>query len=319
MKPVKLYFAGVWGGKAEEEVKLGIRNKLISYLYRTQLDTWLQASRGVPGSIIIDSGAYSVWSKGSEVDIGEYIEYCQEMIRIGKQEGKDIRVVSLDVIPGRRGQTINLHKTINPNNLSLIEEAAKKGYMNLKKMVKAGLKPIHVFHYGEDWKWLHKMVELTDYIGLSPTKYPSVPERKEWMYSVFEYMYKHNIDVDVHGFAIWMPSVLKVLPFTSCDAITWQLVAGLGRIYFPVGGFSNPDYSKNPIVLDVSERISSKGLDELTNEKIKIIENDGYSIEELQSSGEARCLVNIRYFLEFEKWVNEYRKDKTFKCRTKLF
>ncbi len=317
LKPIKLYFAGMWGGKVEEEVKLGVRNKLFSYLNHTQPKIWFKASKGVEGNVIIDSGAFSAWSRGVKIDIGEYIEYCQEIIHLGKQEGKEVRVVNLDIIPGQQGQTITLHKVRNSTNLSLIEEAAKGGYMNLKKMVKAGLKPIHVFHYGEDWKWLHRMTELTDYIGLSPTKYPGVPARKQWMVSVFEYMSKHNIDVDTHGFAVFMPSVLKVLPFTSCDATTWQLTAGLGKIYFPVGGFSNPDYSKNPLVIHVSERLSIKGLNALTNEKLKMLEKDGYSYEDLQSH-ETRCRVNIRYFLELEKWLNKYRANKSFRTRTVL-
>lgn len=318
MKPIKMYFAGLWSGRQNEEVKIGIKNKLLSYVRRSDIELWLKVSEGLPGNIIIDSGAFSVWSRGATVDLGEYIEFCQEMIHRGKQEGKEIRVVSLDVIPGQQGKTDNLHKIRNPTNLALIEEAAQEGYNNLKKMVNAGLKPIHVFHYGEDWKWLHKMVELTDYIGLSPTKYPCVAARKEWLISVFEYMYKHNIDVDVHGFAVFMPTILKILPFTSCDATTWQLAGGLGRIYVPVGGFSNPDYSQTPLIVNVSERICVKGLDDLTKEKLKMLERDGYSYEDLQRH-EVRCRINIRYFLELEKWLNEYRADKSFRCRTKLF
>ncbi len=319
MKPIKLYFAGAWCGKAkEEEVELGIRNKLVSYLYPEQLESWFEVSKGAEGNIIIDSGAFSAWTKGLEIDVGEYIEYCQEMIHRGKQEGKEVRVVNVDVIPGKKGDSSALNRIRSSTNLSLIEEAAERGYINLRKMTKAGLKPIHVFHQGEDWKWLHKMVELTDYIGISPANDLGVTTRKRWMISVFEYMYKHNIDVDTHGFAVWMPPILKSLPFTSCDAATWRLLAAWGKIYFPVGGFSNPDYGQNPLILSVSKRLNAKGLELLTDKKLKMIEEEGYSYEDLQS-WEVRCRINIRYFLGLEKWVNEYRAKRSFHTRTGLF
>ena len=318
MKPIKLYFSGGCKGKsAKEEVELGVRNKLVSYFYPEQLESWFEISKGIEGSVMIDSGAYSAWTRGVEIDLGKYIEYCQEMIHRGKQEGKEVLVVNLDVIPGKKGQTRSLSKIRSPANISVIEEAAEKGYQNLKKMIKAGLKPIHVFHQGEDWKWLHKMVELTDYIGISPANDLCVDARKKWIVSVFEYMYKHNIEVDTHGFGVWMSPILKSLPFTSCDAVSWMLLAAMGSINYPVGGFSNPDYSQIPHSLHVSARLSSKGLGKLTKEKLKMLEQDGYTYEDLQD-WETRCRVNIRYFVEFEKWLNEYRKDKTFRPRPSL-
>lgn len=320
VKPIKLYFAGAWHGKIEDEnhIYKQIKNKLVSYLYPDQLETWFEVSKGRKGSIIIDSGAFSAWSQGCEVDLGAYIEYCHEMIHRGKQEGKEVHVVNLDVIPGKKGLSQTLNSIKSSRNISMIEEAAEKGFQNLIKMTKAGLKPIHVFHQGEDWKWLHKMTEYTDYIGISPANDLSTKSRKAWMRSVFEYMVKHNIEVDTHGFAVWMPAVLKTLPFTSCDAVTWRVAAGWGQIYYPVGGFSNPDYSKSPHILVVSERRASKGLEELTKKKLEMLERDGYSYDELQT-WQGRCNVNIRYFLEFEKWLNEYRKNIEFSVQNTLF
>jgi len=319
MKPVKLYFAGAWAGKCnEEESRLGIKNKLVSYLYPDQLESWYAVSKGKEGNIIIDSGAFSAWTRGLEIDLGKYAEYCHEMIYKGEQDGKAVKVVNIDVIPGRKGNSSSLNKVRSEANQNLIEDAAKEGYKNLKRLIGKGLTPIHVFHQGERWEWLHKMVELTDYIGISPANDLSVTSRKAWMASVFEYMEKHNIKVDTHGFAVWMPSILKSLPFTSCDAVTWRVLAAWGGIYYPVGGFTNPDYSKGPHILHVSARKSAKGLTILTEKKLEMIEQDGYTYEELQK-WETRAKINIRYFLEFEQWLNTYRASKTFTIRDSLF
>jgi hypothetical protein len=42
MQPIKLYFAGAWAGSKcnIEERDLGIKNKLVSYLYPEQLQSW---------------------------------------------------------------------------------------------------------------------------------------------------------------------------------------------------------------------------------------------------------------------------------------
>ena len=79
MKLIKLYFAAAWSStenSAAHEIDAGISNKLVSFLYKYQLEDWAQSSEGKEGNIIIDSGAFSAWNKGSFVNIDEYIEYC---------------------------------------------------------------------------------------------------------------------------------------------------------------------------------------------------------------------------------------------------
>lgn len=317
---ISLYFAGpIWKKRFADDIDLGevIQNKLSAYSYPTQLDEWFACSAGKCGKIIVDSGAFSAWSKGIELDINAYIQYCLKMIYTGKKEQKEVRVVNIDVIPGKKGQSALLNRVRSCENTNVIETAAREGFRNLRRMVKAGIKPIHVFHQGESWKWLHKMVEYTDYIGISPANDMSVLSRKEWMLSVFEYMDKHNIDVKTHGFAVWMPSILKTLPFTSCDAATWRIAAAWGNIYYPVGGFSNPDYSVDPLILQVSKQKNIKGLGILTKEKLKMFESDGYSFEYLQDF-KNRALVNVRYFLGLENWLKKYWSKKLFCARFKL-
>ena len=49
----------------------------------------------------------------------------------------------------------------------------------------------------------------------------------------------------------------------------------------------------------------------LVLEKMKQIEDDGYTYEEIQSF-DVRCEINIRYILGLEKWVNQYRQGIEF-------
>jgi len=320
MKPIKLYFAGSFTGSTSKsiEVELGVRNKLCSYVYPNQFTSWLDVSAEVPGNIIIDSGAFSVWKSGKEIDLDAYVDYAKEAIRKGKERNKNVRIVNLDVIPGKVGQSTGLNRNQKKENRAIIDEAAKEGYKNLIKMLRRGVTPIHVFHQGESWKWLNKMIEKTDYIGISPANDMSIPAKKEWIRSVFEYLERNNVKVDTHGFAVWMPTILRDFPWTSCDAATWRLVAAWGCIYYPQGGFQNPDYSKPPLILSVSEKRVGKGLQAATPGKLRILERDGYSYEALQK-WERRAEVNIRYFLGLQEWLNKKKARTEFRARTKGF
>ena len=325
MKPIKIYFAAAWAGGGQGErilVAEGIRNKLCSYVYPSQLSGWFEAIKEVPvqfrGSLIVDSGAFSAWNRGQEINLDDYIQYSHRAITEASKLGEEIRIVNLDVIPGKVGQTKTLTRNFsNANNTEIIENAAKKGYENLCKMLKDGIRPIHVFHQGENLKWLDRMIEKTDYIGISPANDMAILSRRNWIESVFDYLYKNNIDIKTHGFAVHSREILINYPWTSCDAASWRLSAGMGNIYFPVGGYKNPDFSKKAFSLNISEKKTARGTRGMTNKIIEILEESGFSYQELQS-WQVRTRLNIRYFLALEKWINKKRAKKEYKPRKKM-
>ena len=339
MKPINLYFAAVWAGQKSGEMgTLGVKNRLVSYHYPNQFPSWLEVTGNDKGNIILDSGAFSAWNKGAHIDIEDYIDFALEAIDKGSALNKTVRVVNLDVIPGKKGETRHLSTT-------QINAAAKEGFFNMKHMMEAGITPIHVFHQGESWKWLERMVDKVPYIGISPANDMSVPSRKQWVEGVFEYMYKNNVTADTHGFAVWVPDLLKDLPWTSCDAATWRLVSAYGGIYYPNGGFANPDFSKGSSsfsILSVSDKKGQKtrggsknesetlpdgfdlsydaipthkGMADLLPGKLAMLAKDGYTFEDLQS-WDTRAEINIRFFLAMEKWLNEYKKTHAYLPRS---
>lgn len=321
MKPVRLYFAGpIFNPKEARGIELNrqITNRLVSYLYPSQLNDWCRQVSQVKGRVILDSGAFSAWVKNKTIPIDAYIKYAQEAIKIAADDNKQLRVVNLDVIPGSPGTSTHLNTVQTTENKKIIDKAAAEGYENLLRMKDAGITPIHVFHQGEDWEWLHKMIEHTDYIGVSPANDMSVKSRVSWMRSVFSYIHQNKIQIKTHGFAVWMLPVLKTLPFTSADAATWRIVAAWGSIMYPIGGFKNPDYSKLPLTFCVSERRTAKGMGVLTPKKLKQLTDDGYTYDELQSF-DVRCEINIRYILGLEQWVNQYRKGIEFQSDKGFF
>jgi len=322
MRPIKIYFAGSWG--APPELASGIKHRLISHAYPGQFKRWLEMNPTEPGEIILDSGAFSAWNKGEKIDIDDYIESAHEVIEKAAEKNKETHVVNLDVIPGKVGKTKDLNalagsKEKMKTNRKKIEKAASQGFENMKIMIENGITPIHVFHQGEDWKWLDKMIEYTDYIGISPANDLSQDAKHRWMESVFEYLYKNGADVKTHGFAVTALRSIKNLPWYSCDSTTWRLLAGFGKVIYPCRGFDSggPVLSNDDFIhIDVSEQHGGRGYT-ITEEEIKLIQNDGYSYEDLQDHmGRAR--INLRFFLKLEEDLNTYKMKKTYKPRKTL-
>ena len=126
-------------------------------------------------NLIIDSGAYTAWTKGSEVDLDEYINFSKEI-----QNNNNLRslvIVNLDIIPGRFGSVPCKED---------IEMASQEGWENFEKMKRSGLEVMHLFHQHEDIKWLRKLMkEKTDYIGISPANDMRSEARLKWLKGVF--------------------------------------------------------------------------------------------------------------------------------------
>lgn len=313
MEPIKLYFAGVWPSSQDSD--LGITNRLLTYAYPAEIDVWARQNGDTPGSLLIDSGAFSAWNKGKHIDLPKYIEFVHKTTDKFTTLNKEVRAVNLDVIPGSVGKTASLNAiygslaTINANK-QVIEEAAKEGYRNLKIMKSEGITPIHVYHQGEDIKWLHRMVEQTDYIGVSPANDMPTNSKKRWITSIFEYMYKEGITVKTHGFAVWILDIMKDLPWTSCDASTWLLMAARGAIRVPLKGFGT-GFTPESVVMAISDKSTPKGHGLSTPLILRTLEEQGYPYESLQQ-WQVRAVYNARYYMRLEQWLNEYKKTRAF-------
>lgn len=310
MNKITLYFAA----SLHEEASSMIKNRLFSYAYPEELKKWIDRidEKKGEGKVIIDSGAFSAWNAGREIDIDDYIDFATTYSHILESKGKKVRVVNLDVIPGEKGSTSSICRY----NSKVIKEAATKGFKNLLYFLQKGIIPIHVFHQGEDFKWLERMCEKTDYIGVSPANDVAIKQKKLWIKKVFDFLYINKIKVDTHGFGIFGFDLIKDFPFTSCDATTSRLQAGYGNIMYPKRGFTSPLFG-SPVCVNVKEKrlfnLSYKK--ELEN----MLCRDGYSLEELSTSSKKRTELNVRTCLWIEKVLNDYKSTKEYKPRVGLF
>ena len=164
-------------------------------------------------SIIIDSWAFTVWTKWSVIDIDEYWKRC---VDIQKQfwHKTTIYFVSLDVIPSR--------PWVKPTKQDR-EDSAKQSwenYLYLEKNYKVKWMP--VFHQHEDFKWVEKYIDYwVEYLWISPANDLRPKERLKWLqYLYHNYLIKTKIKT--HWFWVSTMLLVKNIPFFSYDSMSWK-------------------------------------------------------------------------------------------------
>lgn len=164
-------------------------------------------------NIIIDSGAFSAWTKKIIIDIDQYIALCKELFLSRKE---NMYFVNLDVIPGDFGRKPTKDE---------IEKSAQKGWNNMEHMENNGIKCIHVFHQHEDFKWLDKLVKHQEYIGISPANDVTKQQRMVWLDQVFG---RIKNTVKTHGFGATAQEIIHRYPWFSVDSTSWKAPAVWG-------------------------------------------------------------------------------------------
>jgi len=195
-----------------------VEHILVSYAFVKKVDELFAKMDGyVPKTLILDSGAFSVWSNGGYVDLFAYKLFAQRL-RDALPSSVELNVVNLDVLPGKFGQMPTEQER---------EESAIHGWENLQEFQKEGFKVIHVYHQHEHLKWLDKMRSELDYIGISPANDVSMKQKLQFMDSCYV---KIKASIKTHGFAVTSPDQLYRYPLFSADSSSWIAGARYGTI-----------------------------------------------------------------------------------------
>lgn len=215
--------------KARPLAAAAVSRILVSFVYDAErIFPRLMAEQGIAADqldMMLDSGAFTVWTKGIEIDLAEYIEWAKAYTA----EVPRSRVVNLDVLPGRPGREPSGEQR---------ESAAKASMENADAIRAAGLPVLEVYHWHESWDVLREIVarrrpgEVIGIGGLAGSG--GGPAKREFLDSVF-YLIKELSNgwgslVPLHGFGIAPKSPLaRRYPWYSIDASSWLAPARWGR------------------------------------------------------------------------------------------
>lgn len=184
----KIYFAGVnCIGRTTILLDEGFKYFMCTFANKPSKNL-LNLIRSYPGTeIMLDSGAFSAWNAGKQIDINKYIDFI-------KDNNIDI-YFNLDVIGDVEGTKANQ-----------------------RIMEQAGLNPIPVFHYGEPLEYLDWLVDQGyTYIGLGGTVGKSVKQRQEF----FDEVFARHPHIDYHALGVTAKTLVENYNWYSCDSTTW--------------------------------------------------------------------------------------------------
>jgi len=177
--------------------------------------------------LFLDSGAFSVKSKGVSVDVYDYINFVRN-----------------------HRDAIHIYA-----NLDVIGDA-KATLQNQKIMEASGLHPLPVFHLGENKKYLMYYIDRYDYIALGGLV-GKASQLVYWLDDLFSRYLCHADGiprVKVHGFGLTSLRLMLRYPWYSVDSTSWVITSRMGVIYVPRFKGGNWVYNENSWKISVSAK-----------------------------------------------------------------
>jgi hypothetical protein len=300
---MKIFLAGttVSNPKKEKKIQQLFRNghKLHSYFHSIDKgfeEKWFKKNLKNMVDLFLDSGAFSAFTQKVEIDILEYCAFIKE------------------------------HNIKHYSNLDVIG-SAKETYKNQRIMERQGLRPIPVFHYGEDVKWLKRYLKKGyDYISLGGMVPISTPDLIVWL----DHLFTNNLTdskgmpkIKVHGFGLTSFVLMFRYPWYSVDSTSWVVTGRLGSIFIPVFRGGKWDFSKPPLKIAVSSKSPSlkeagKHISTLSPLQKKILlsylTDHGYKLGKSEFKFEPQTYE----LKENERWVGKKPKDKATKREVEI-
>ena len=253
----------------------------------------------------LDSGAYSAWTRGTKIDLDEYLEFIYANL-----DQIDV-YASLDVIPGKPGQVATPAER---------DEAAEASWSNYIYMVDQGFDPLPVYHYGEDLRFLERMLDFgCHYIGIGGLVGVRAGPRQLWLDRIFDRLTddKGMPIVKTHGFGMTSIPLIFRYPWYSVDSTTWLKMSAYGAVYMPAMRNGEFVFDEIPATITVSTSNGKQSEDgkhgnSLSPAMRAILERwlaiCGKTYEEVAASYFHRAKVNVTFF----KMVSEVKTTRPF-------
>jgi len=234
--------------------------------------------------VFLDSGAFSAFTKGVEIDLPGYCKYIQDNEDIILRDGGDLVASVLDGI----GDPL-------------------KTWRNQLAMEKLGVRPLPCFHYGEDERYLEWYIERYEYITIGGMVPIAKPQLYYWLDTIWE---KYLTDgsgrprLKVHGFGLTTEGLMARYPWWSVDSSSWVQSASNGSILMPSRGFKTVSVSDNsPARRQFNQHINTISETERTV-LVQQLEKEGFSLDRLQREYVSRWVYNLHAYQEMGKIYN---------------
>lgn len=285
---MNVFLAGEGSGLIHQDV-WGLRfrkflsHRLFSYYYHGmktgRVDADITATHEAGADLFLDSGAFSAYTRGEEIDLERYAKFINE-------QGHFFSVKA---------------------NLDVIGDTGPKSWENMKALESLGADVFPVFHYSDDEVYLKKILEegyeffaLGGLVGASRNKLQS------WLDRIWK---KYLLDSKgrpirkVHGFGLTDQVLMLRYPWFSVDSASWIFSGSFGSCMFVLGdSLKKVDFSDDS---PSQRRLNSWHYKSLTEPEQKEVASwlgpTECTVEDCQKEYLARFVVNAKAYQDMGK------------------
>ena len=206
---------------------------LVSQLDRSAITKMFEfQDKGLVDKLFVDSGAFSFHTGKAVLDLEEYIEYLNSI------DDRIYLCAQVDTIPGQFGKPKSKEDYIESADLSW------KNYLYMRSKLKSPRKLTPVFHCGESFDALKRILDYRDengdpiwWIGLSPANDSGQPIKDRYLKECYDFIARSsNPGVHTHLYGMTSIKGMSKVPCSSADSISHRLIAAYNKIKVPQFG-----------------------------------------------------------------------------------
>jgi len=276
----------------EREIVHNLPHILESYHYIGS-QRYLDQMRADNAQVFLDSGAFSAYTLGVDIDLPTYCDYIKRNMDLWRVEDGVVMASVLDGI----GDPL-------------------KTYQNQLAMEQLGAKPLPCFHAGEDERYLEHYVKNYEYITLGGMVGSSTKQLCIWLDRMWERYLTDGSGrprLKVHGFGITAVPIVERYPWYSVDSSSWIQSAAFGSIIDPIHGPMSVS-EKSPSRHDAGQHVTT-----LTSVEqdyvLQMLEKNGFTYERLSTVYESRAAYNLWAFGVINQMINARDNYEVFQHR----
>lgn len=240
-----------------------------------------------------------------------YIGTGDKHVSLIQEKGRKVFLDSGAFSMVTKGVTIPIEKYANfvENNQPIIEVAsvldgignAEETFANQNKLEELGADVLPCFHYGEDTKYLTHYIENYTHITLGGMVPISTKDLYPWLDEIWGNFLTNSdgtAKLKVHGFGLTTHELMLRYPWYSVDSTSWVMIAMFGNI-------CHTTWDNKETILCVSDQspnVKKMGKHVLNISPSEreflegVIERNGFTLENLKTNYWHRWLYNIQYY-----------------------
>jgi hypothetical protein len=254
----------------EKQAVKELKHVLDSYHYVGN-DRMVGRIRSSGRRIFLDSGAFSAFTQGIQMDLPAYCQYIKDNGDFVERDGDHLLASVLDAIGD-----------------------ADETYRNQRRMEHYGVQPLPCYHFGEPEHVLEHYVLHYGYITIGGMVPISTPQLRIWLDRIWGKLLTKpdgSPRIKVHGFGLTSVPLMERYPWHSVDSSSWVQLGGMGNIFLPPWG-TLAISERHPWIKDAGKHIDN--LPTIQQEcVVSTIEGMGFDMQRLRVEHLSRKVFNM--------------------------